>query len=348
MPEDEQVLSQDEVNALLDAVNTGDIDPAVDSPAAKQPAIPSRRYKKYDFSGPGIISKDHTRAMNMLHQQFVRRFSTSLSSLMRTLADVECDTVEQLTYSDFIMSLSDPSCLCKLSMHPLRGSVVMEISPDLVFPTIERLLGGRGSQSVPRRAMTEIEKEIMKQLIELIIRDLGTIWQRAKEDIRFELEGIETEPDYVQIVSPSDTVMLVILSVKFPPVTGMISICYPFTMIELAFSEARSDEWLFAADGTATGKEQEYRPRIQQNIDRMHVLLRAVFPATKIPLRELVKLEVGHVLELDVRVQNRKIIDPIIVEVAHKPRLIGKWGRSGRRHAVKIISAIDEDNLNRG
>lgn len=371
MADEEQVLSQDEVNALLEAVNTGEFDAIQDVPqedtsaAPEQPAaaapvstpspVPAptfgssttnRRYKKYDFSGPGIISKDHTRAMNMLHQQFVRMFSSSLSSLLRTLADVECDTVEQLTYSDFVMSLSDPSCLCKLAMNPLRGSVVMEISPDLVFPVIEKLLGGQGGRAFPRRSMTEIEKEIMRQMVDLIARDLSSTWQNAKDDIEFKLTTIETEPDYVQIVSPSDTVMLVVLSVKFPPVTGMISICYPFTTVELAFSEARSEEWLFSSASTTTNKDAEYRPRVQKNIDRTHVPLRAVLPPTRIPVRELMKLEVGHVLELDVQVENKKILDPIIVEVAGKDRLLAKWGRSGRRHAVKVIGSIDDDNVN--
>ena len=213
---------------------------------------------------------------------------------------------------------------------------------------IEKFLGGQGGGAFPRRPMTEIEKEIMKQMVNLMIRDLSATWQNAKADIQFRLDAIETEPDYVQIVSPSDTIMLVVLSVKFPPVTGMISICYPVTTVELALSETGSDEWLFSSTSTDGGKDEEYRPRIEQNVDKTHVAVRVVFPSTKVPIRELIKLEVGHALELDVRVENRKIIDPVIVEIARKPRLLAKWGRSGRRRAVKVISVVDEDNMDLG
>jgi flagellar motor switch protein FliM len=341
----EQILSQDEIYALLDAIGKEKVDLGHEETPAESPSTSQqqRRFKKHDFSGPGTIAKDNLRAMNYLHQQFARTFSSSLSNLLRSLAEVECNTVDQLTYGDFAMSLSDPSCLCKLLMTPLSGTVVMEIGLELVFPMIEKLLGGQGRLNFPRRRMTEIEKEIIKPMTDLITRDLSTVWKKAKEDIEFRLDGIETEPDYVQIVSPNETVVLVVLSIKFAQVQGIISICFPFTTIERALAEARYDEWRFTTSSFGGSKDEEYRPKVQQGVDKTSVPVRAIFPATTFPICELSQLRVGHVLELDVRVENSQIVDPVIIEVAGKARFLGKLGRSGRKKAVKVTGIIDED-----
>ncbi len=136
--EEKQVLSQDEVNALLSAVDEGDLDlKPTDGSTPDEETVPSKPYRKHDFTTPGRISRDHYRVMSLLHKLFARTLSSPLSSLLRSLVEVECETIDQLTFGDFVMSLSDPSCLCKLAMNPLPGTVIMEISPELVFPVIE-------------------------------------------------------------------------------------------------------------------------------------------------------------------------------------------------------------------
>ena len=348
---EEQVLSQDEVNSLLEAVGEGQLDSAMDglppSPTSSVSVPESQKnYLPYDFSSPGAIAKNHLSAMHRLHQDFSRIFNSSLSNLLRTLVDVECDTVEPITYGDFVMSLSDPSCLCKLSMKPFLGTIVMEVTPDLVFPIVEKLLGGQGGgHAVPRRRMTEIEKEIIRQMIDLIARDLTTVWRKAKEDIQFRLDTIETNSDYVQTGSPIDQVMLVVLSVKFGRVQGMISISFPSAMIERILAETRFDE-LFLSSGSPllTDEDEEYRPRIEHRLDRTRVPIRVIFPKTRVPVRELIQLKPGHIIELDVDVENKRIIDPVIVEVARKPRFLAKLGTFRKHKAVKIIGLVDRED----
>jgi len=346
--EDKQVLSQDEVNALLSAVDEGDLDlKPTDGSTPDEETVPSKPYRKHDFTTPGRISRDHYRVMSLLHKLFARTLSSPLSSLLRSLVEVECETIDQLTFGDFVMSLSDPSCLCKLAMNPLPGTVIMEISPELVFPVIEKLLGGQGEQG-PRRRMTDIEKVIMKQMIDLVTQNLGSVWKKTKEDIEFVLEEIEREPDYVQVVAPTETVMIVVLSVKFGRISGLISICFPVVTIERALAEVSFDELQSSTSTSGIDRDEEYQPKIQQRLDHTQMVLRAVLPTSRLTVRELMQLEVGRILELDVRVETignqTQILDPIIIEVGEKPRFLARLGKFGKHQAVKIIGLTEDED----
>jgi len=158
LPED--ILTQDEIEALLDAVTDGEVD--VEEPVETEEDVQlPRDYKPYDFKGRKI-SKDLEKTMQMLHNHFARQFSSSLSALLRMLTEVECSAVDQMAYADYLMSLSEPSCLCILSMEPLQGKAVMEISPNVVFPIIERLLGGPGEPMTKNRVLSKFEESIIE------------------------------------------------------------------------------------------------------------------------------------------------------------------------------------------
>ncbi|RKY04215.1 flagellar motor switch protein FliM [Candidatus Poribacteria bacterium] len=331
----DRVLSQEEIDALLEMVSKGEFGPR------ETQGDKVREVRLYDFTRPGRVSKDYIRSLQMLHRHFARVFSSSLSSLLRTLVDVECTQVEQLTYGDFLMSISEMSCLAIFSMEPLKGVAVMEISPQLVFPIIDRLLGGTGANTPAKmRKISEIEKAIIERAIESAMESLQEAWQYIVEDVKVKLERIETDPQYVQIVPSSDTVMLVIFEAKFNQAVGVMSICYPFTMIEPSLSSARPERWMFNYEAEANGR---YVSEIRQKVEKTEIPVRVYFPPSKITLGDLLQLKEGDIIKTEVRVKEGKLIDPVIIEVGGKKRFWGKPGRVGRRKAVKIIGVIPED-----
>lgn len=330
-----RVLSQEEINALLEAVSKGELG----LEGAREERI--KDVKLYDFTRPGRVSKDYIRSLQMLHRHFARVFSSYLSSLMRTLVDIEFTQVEQLTYGDFLMSVSEMSCLAIFSMEPLKGVAVMEISPQLVFLIIDRLLGGSGSNiPLKMRKISEIEKAIVERAIESAMESLQETWRYAVEGVKVKLQSIETDPQYIQIVPSSDTVMLVIFEVKFNQAVGVMSICYPFTMIEPYLSSARPERWMFNYEAEANGR---YVGQIRQKVEKAEIPVRVYFPPSKITLGELLQLKEGDVIKTDVRVKDGRLVDPVIVEVGGKRRFWGRPGRVNKRKAVKIIGIIPED-----
>jgi len=176
-----------------------------------------------------------------LHHQFARKFGQSLSSLLSMLTEVECSAIDQMAYSDYLMSLSEPSCLCILSMVPLQGNAVMEISPNLVFPIIDKLQGGEGNPMAKNRPLTKFEKSAIEHtFIDEILKALQESWGDVVEDTKIKLEHLEHNPQYVQVMPSNDTVMVVMFRVEFGQVSGLMSICYPTAMVERAL--IRKDE----------------------------------------------------------------------------------------------------------
>ncbi len=226
---------------------------------------PPKTYKPYDFKRRSL-SKDQEKNMDMLHKHFARQFSQFLSSRLFTLAEVECTAVDQMPYSDYLMSLSEPSCLCVLSMVPLQGNAVMEISPNLVFPIIEKLQGGESNPIVKNRALTKFEEfGLEHSLIDGILEALQGTWEDVVEYIKIKLERIEQEPQYAQVIPSNDTVMVVMLRVGFGlQISGFMSICYPTAMIETAL--IRKDETSNAISSNCVSKDEltEIRYAISQ------------------------------------------------------------------------------------
>jgi flagellar motor switch protein FliM len=332
----EKLLSQEEIDALLDAVSSRKVDEVRQTPQGKAKSV-----KLYDFTRPGKVSKDYTRSLHILHRHFARVYSSSLSSLLRTLVEIECTQVEQLTYGDFLMSLSEMSCLVIFSMDPLKGVAVMEIGPQLIFPMVDRLLGGTGMSSIKAHRMTEIEKSIIERAVDAGLEALHEIWGYVSGDIKVNLQRIETDPQYVQVMASADTVMLVVFDVKFGQTIGMMSICYPFAMIEPALLNARPEQWLFNYQREG---DEEYTPEIRRKVEKADIVVKAHFPPSKISMKDLLELKVGDIIKLDIKVKNGKPVDPVIVDVGGRKRFLAKPGRVGKKKAVKIIGVLtDED-----
>ena len=222
-------LSQDEVNALLSAVTHGEVEPQERSDESDAKAD----VMLYDFKRPNRVSRDQLRSLQTLHENFAREFAATASAYLRSVVEIDVISVEQLTYLEYVMSLSSPTNLYVFSMAPLEGSGVFEVNPSLVLAMIERLFGGPGVVSMTKRNLTGIEQRVMGKVVDRAFRDLTGTWRRLLA-MEFKLREMQSNPQYVQLVPPSETIIVVSLEMRMQHGSGLMSICYPYVFLEPA------------------------------------------------------------------------------------------------------------------
>ncbi|HWC91202.1 MAG TPA: flagellar motor switch protein FliM, partial [Pirellulales bacterium] len=176
------VLSQAEVESLLTAMDAGVTPPAAKRPGGP-PAIAAKGRDKvspYDFRRPERVGKEQMRALQTLHEGFGRNFGAALSALLRSIVEVKLTSVDQLTYSEFVFSLENPTCFNLLKADPLEGSLILDINPSVLYPIIDRLLGGgRETGILTRRPLTEIELRLVSRITSLFLEEMRRAWENV-------------------------------------------------------------------------------------------------------------------------------------------------------------------------
>ncbi len=286
------VLDQSEVDALLAAVDEGEVTPAaLERVASGEGSAP---VNLYDWKRPERVSKDQMRSLENLHEVFARNMAASLSAYLRTIVDVKLASVEQLTYSEFIMSLPNPTCFNLVSAKPLEGEVVLEINPSIVFPIIDRLLGGgKETSAPPDRALTDIELRIVYKIITQTLEQLKNIWARIKQ-IEFTLEETESNPQLRQIVPPNEVVVLVSFEITMGEASGSMNLCLPFMVVE-PIMPAFAIQNLFTV---SRGHHLESNvASIREGLADSQLECIAYLAETSITARELMALKVGDLVQ---------------------------------------------------
>ena len=217
------ILSQDEIDALLSTV----VDEGEEIEAIENADFIPKKISVYDFRRPDRVSKEQLRSIRNLHDKFARNFSSNLSSFLRTITDISLVSVDQMTYGEFLMSLPDPTSFNIISMIPLQGNAVLEINPSLIFPIVDKLLGGQGLPLFQVRELTQLEMTIIDGIIQLVLTDLEDVWTQIVPNVRFKKELSDNSPPVIQIVAPNEVVVLIVFEVKFGEATGMVNLCLP-------------------------------------------------------------------------------------------------------------------------
>ncbi len=324
-----EILTQEEIDSLLSAVSKGDVPQAVEAeprPRRSVSAIP------YDFRRPNRIAKEQVRTLQMLHDAYARTVSSSLSAYLRSLVEVQLTSVEQLTYGEFMASVIPPSSLGIFEMAPLKGGAVLDVNPHLVFPMIDRILGGPGRASIQVRELTEIERALVERIFRRLLVDLQQAWlQVGRFDIR--LLNLETNPQFVQLTAPNDITMLVSFDLRVGEVEGVMSLCLPLAMLEPILPKLMSQRWFGA--GTATD-QAKVSSEITAHLNATALGVRAILATVALPIGRLTQLAPGDLLPLPGGAEL-----PVTVEVEGRPRFTGRAGRRARRRAVEITSVLE-------
>jgi len=322
------ILSQDEVDLLLSAVNKGEVD--VEETGFEP--IESRDLISYDFRRPERVSKEQLKGLQSLFEAFSREVSIILPPFLRTVVRVDLVSIDQLTYDEFILSVGRPTSLTVLNMSPLDGNAVLELSLDMVFPIVDRVLGGRGANLSESRELTEIENRIVNRLVLMIL----DCWKRSWEQlIEFKLGVVaqESDPLIVQIVGGSEMVILVGYEVHIGDRTGQMNMCIPLLVLNPILDQ------ITAQTHYRRRMSRELAQRVKQQLDKMvkksSVPMDAILGRATLPLEEIAKLQVGDVIQLD-----HDTKEAINVEVGGIPRFKAKPGREGEHSAVQLTKLV--------
>ncbi|HJQ78702.1 MAG TPA: flagellar motor switch protein FliM, partial [Lacipirellulaceae bacterium] len=244
------VLSQAEVESLLSAMDGRDSDIVAD--AATSRFKHREKISPYDFKRPERVGKEQMRSLQTMHEAFGRNFGAALSALLRTIVELKLTSVDQLTYSEFVFSLENPTCFNLINAAPLEGQLILDINLSLLFPIIDRLLGG-GSDSTPpaRRPLTEIELRLVSRITDLFCKEIKQAWESVL-DLNLSVDHVESNPQLVQIVPPNEVVVLISFELTIGDARGMMNLCIPFNSIERISAQLSSNSWVSYGKKSAT------------------------------------------------------------------------------------------------
>lgn len=324
------VLSQSEIDALLAALSAGELTPdEVPKEEEKQ------KVKPYDFRSPQKFSKDHIRTLELIHDNYARIISNYLTAQVRSNVKVKIESVQQITYEEFIHSVPNPTILTVFKMPPLSGSVLFETNPQFSFEIIDVLLGGKGTGKYKAREFTDIDKNIMMVINTGLISNLKLAWDDVLE-VNTEIEGLETNPALNQTLAPNEAVALITFSVEMGKSSTFINICIPYLSIEKVLDKLVVQYWF--QDTNDETILEESRAKLRQRLNIVNMNLTAVLGTTNITVDDFLRLGVGDVLTL-----NDKANMPIKLMVEDKPYCYGKPGVLGKNMGVQILDIIDKD-----
>ncbi len=321
-----EVLSQSEIDDLFKALNTGELNVTEMQDAKDQKGV-----KVYDFARPSKFSKEQLRTLEIIFESYSRLISTYLSGHLRSRVSVEVMNSEAVTYSEFANALINPVILGVTDFRPLKGSILMELSPNMGYTIIDRVLGGSGQGLEKIREFTDIERVILEKLFVQFVQLLIEPWENVIE-LDPVLEKIETNSQVVQIISPNEIIALVTLNIKIGNVAGMMNICIPHLVIESIMDKLNTKYW-FAQ------KEQElgpsYEEYIQKMIEKSRIPIKALLGKTHITVREFLELQRDDIVKLD-----KDIDSELDVYVGNILKFSGTPGEYKNKLAIKINHVI--------
>ncbi len=323
-----EVLSQNEIDSLLKALSTGELD--VEEIKDKE----EKQVKNYDFTRPAKFSKEHLRTLEIIFEHYGRLLQTNLPVYLRKSVQVEVMSSEAVTYQEFSNALSNPVLLCMVSMDPLPGTIIMDLAENVGYAIVDRMLGGLGNPLDKTREFSEIELLILERVIYTCVNLLREPWGNVCE-IRPKLERIETNSQYAQIVSPTEMIALITLNLKVGDVEGLMNICLPFLTLESVMDRLNTKSWYSNLQGR---DETVYADTIESLISRVQIPIKAVLGNSSISVDDFINLQVGDIIRLD-----RNIEEDLNIYVGNIKKFTALPGAAGDNYAVRITSVIRED-----
>jgi flagellar motor switch protein FliM len=314
-----KILSQEEIDALLGSAR--EIEREV---AHEPPADATSEATLYNFRRPDRVSKDQIRSLHFLHDRFARNVAASLSAYLRSATDVNVVSVEQFTYSEFLMSLPDPTAFYAIRLPPVEGLAAMELNPSIAFAMIDRMLGGSGRPPSLSRALTEIEQNVVDSVIKLILENLTESWAPIVS-VHFSIHGRETRPQMLQVAAPNEAYILLVFDIKIAETRGMLNLCVP-AGVGPNFAQG----W----HGTRRDRSELEMRRLFESLGRVPLSVTASL-GTYLEAREVLAMKPGDCLSL-----GRAAHEPIEVFAGRVMKFKGQPVRSNRFIGVEVSSCL--------
>ncbi len=324
------VLSQNEIDALLSALSTGEM-----SADELKKEEEEKKVKVYDFKRALRFSKDQIRSLTRIHENFARILTTYFSAQLRTYVQISVASADQIPYEEFIRSIPKMTILNVFEVPPLDGRIIMEVNPNIAYSMMDRVMGGKGSSHNNVENLTEIESKIMSNLFEKAFENIREAWSNVA-DIDPLLSELEVNPQFLQMVSPNETVVVISLNTTIGETSGMINICIPHVVLEPVIPNLSVSYWMETKRSEVNPQEVE---SLKERVKKASVPIVAELGKSEIAIEEFLAVGVGDVIQL-----NTRIDDPLTVRIGEVPKFTAQPGKSNKKVAVQILDSLKGGN----
>lgn len=322
------VLSQEEIDRLLQGISTGELD------AEEMKEAPEKVVKNYDFKRPAKFSKEHLRTLEIIFEHYGRLLSTNLPVYLRKSVQISVASSETFTFSEFSNALSNPVVLGIINFSPMKGDIILELSANLAFAILDRMLGGIGVPLEKNREFSEIEMSILDKIMVTCMNLLREPWKNVVE-INPILDRIETNAQFAQIIAPNEMIAIVTLNVKIGDVEGYMNACLPYITLEDIMDKLNTKFWFSTMKSASDENFAEY---IELMIKRTDIPVKAILGKSIVSVMDFAGLQVGDVIRLDSKVE-----DELSVYVGNIKKFTALPGKSKDHYAVRVTSVIREE-----
>lgn len=323
-----EVLSQSEIDSLLQALSTGDLD------MENIPDKNEKQAKNYDFKRPAKFSKENLRTLEIIFEHYGRLLSTNLPVYLRKNIQVSVASSETVIFSEFTNALSNPVILGISSFAPLTGNIIVELAPNLGFAMIDRMLGGQGNPLSKNRDFSEIEMSILEKIMVVCVQLIREPWKNVV-DISPMLDRIETNAQFAQIISPNDMVAIVTLNLKIGEVEGFMNVCLPYFTLESIMDKLNTKFWFSTMQDKT---DEDYEEYIATLIGKVDIPIKAVLGTSSIAVSDFVNLVPGDIIRLD-----SKIDSEMNIYVGNIKKFKALPGKNKERYAVRVTEVLREE-----
>lgn len=322
------VLSQDEIDNLLKAISSGEID----AEEIKEDA--GKSVKEYDFKRPAKFSKEHLRTLEIIFEHYGRLVSTNLPVYLRKSCQVSVVNSEALTFSEFTNSLANPVILGIVSFQPLNGNIMVELGSNLGFAMVDRLLGGQGDALDKSRDFSEIEMSLVEKMMAVCISLLREPWKNVL-DLNPVLERVETNPQFAQIIAPTEMIAIVTLNIRIGEVEGLMNVCLPYFTLESIMDKLNTKFWFSTMQDSS---DEDYTEHMQDMIQHVSVPIIAKLGDSSISVLDFVNLQIGDVIRL-----SSKVDEEMDIFVGNIRKFKALPGATKKSYAVRLTEIIREE-----
>ncbi len=322
------VLSQEEIDRLLQGLNSGELD------AEEMKETPEKITKNYDFKRPAKFSKEHLRTLEIIFEHYSRLLSTNLPVYLRKSVQVNVASSETFTFSEFTNALSNPVVLGIINFEPLAGNIILELSPNLGFAILDRMLGGSGVPLEKNREFSEIEMSILDKIMIACMQLLREPWKNVVDLDPF-MERIETNAQFAQIIAPNEMIAIVTLNVRIGDVDGYMNACLPYITLEEIMDKLNTKFWFSTMQSVS---DEDYAEYIESMIKRTTVPVKAVLGKSIVSVLDFANLQVGDVIRLD-----SKVDEELSVYVGNLKKFTALPGTHKDNYAVRVMSVVREE-----
>lgn len=326
-----QVLSQQEIDSLLDALNTGEIDTE-----SLEEETEKGRVRSYDFRRPIKLSKEYINTLYMIFENFSKIAGNILSSQVHSNVEIALGAVEQISFDEFIRSIPKTTLMGIFQSKPLSGIQILEINPQFCMQAIDLMCGGTDGKYIKdineKQGFTDIELGILEDIVLVILQSFESAWSEIIQ-VKTEVESLETNPQLVQNMSPNEPVILISFTVDVLGNSSFMNICIPFVSFENVIDKLSFRNWFdYEKEVDSSAKEILTERIISSTVD-----LEVALGKSTITVDDFLQLEQGDILQLDM-----KITDPLKMYVEDRLHYLVKPGEINNKLAVQVLQYIEE------